>query len=101
MTGQQEKEETGLHPNPILFFIRLFGYIAGTLLSLIVLIRLVTRLPGLVVGISAALLVLFGVAFARGGLHAIGIRSRKAAALASIASVILLAVSVAILVNVK
>jgi hypothetical protein len=87
--------------NPILFFVRLFGYILGTLLSLIILIRLVMRLPGLVVGLSAACLVLFGIAFARGGLAAIGIRSRKAAALASIASVILLIVSVAILVSVK
>lgn len=87
--------------NPILFFAKLFGYVAGTLLFLAVLIRLVTRLPGLVVGISAALLVLFGVAFVRGGLAAIGLRSRKAAALASIAATILLIVSVAILVNVK
>jgi len=87
--------------NPVLFFVRLFGYILGTLLALIILIRLVIRQPGLVVGLSAASLVLFGVAFTRGGLAAIGLRSRKAAALASIASVVLLIVSVAILVNVK
>lgn len=73
----------------------------GTLLFLIVLIRLLTRLPGLVVGISAVLLLLFAVAYARGGLAAIGIRSRKMAALAGIASVIVMAVSIAILIFVK
>jgi hypothetical protein len=87
--------------NPILFFVRLFGYILGTLLGLIILMRLVIRLPGFVVGLSAALLVLFGFAWARGGLSAVGIRSRKAAALASIASTILMIVSIAILLNVK
>lgn len=91
----------GTRLNPIQFFLRLFGYILGTLFSLVILIRLVTKLPGLVVGISAVLLLLFGIAFVRGGLAAIGIRSRKAAALASIASVILLVISIVILVNVK
>lgn len=87
--------------NPLQFFVRLFGYVIGTLLFLIVLIRLLTRLPGLVVGISAVLLLLFAVAYARGGLAAIGIRSRKMAALAGIASVIVMAVSIAILIFVK
>lgn len=87
--------------NPLQFFIRLFGYVIGTLLFLIVLIRLLARLPGLVVGISAVLLLLFAIAYARGGLSAIGIRSRKVAALAGIASFILMGVSIAILIFVK
>lgn len=86
---------------PVLFFAKLIALVIATIISLIILFRLLHRLPGLIVGLSAVSLLLFGIAYYRGGIEAIGIRSRKAAALAMIASVILLILSTAILLNIN
>lgn len=86
---------------PVQFLARLVFLILVTLLAVIILIRVVQRLPGIIVALSAIALLLFGIAYFRGGLAAIGIHSRKAAALAILASAILLILSTAILINVQ
>ena len=86
--------------HPVLFFIRLFAIIIATLFSLRILFVLVQRVPGVVVALSIIAIAVFGVAFYRGGLQSIGIRSRKASALAIIAATILLIISTAILINI-
>lgn len=87
--------------NTFQYLLKVIAIAAATLFSLIILFRLVHRVPGLIVGLSAVSLLLFSIAFYRGGLHAIGIRSRKVAALAMIASIILLILSTAILLNIN
>lgn len=87
--------------NTFQYLLKVVAVAAVTLISLIILFRLVHRVPGLVVGMSAVSLLLFGIAFYRGGLQAIGIRSRKVAAIAMIASIILLILSTAILLNIN
>jgi hypothetical protein len=85
--------------HPILFFIRLFALVVATLLALRVLTVLVIRAPGFVVALSVIALLLLGIAYTKGGWSSVGLRSRKATALAIIATVILLIVSIAILIN--
>lgn len=86
---------------PIWFFVRLFALIFATLISLRILFVLVQRLPGVVVALSAISLLMFAIAYYRGGWKAIGIRTRKSSAIAAIVSAILLVISTVILLKVK
>lgn len=85
----------------IYFFIRLVAIIIATLISARILIIMTNRLPGVVVALSAISLLVFGIAWSRGGIQSLGIRSRKASAYLTIASVILLAISTFILLRIK
>lgn len=86
---------------PALFFIRLIAVIAAAIIALRVLIVMITRQPGVVVALSVIAFLLFSVAYKRGGIHAIGLRSSKISAVSAIASIILFIVSVMILLNVE
>ncbi len=83
------------------YFVKLIALIIGTLIGLRVLFVMINRVPGVVVALSIIAIILFVIAYIKGGWHAIGIRSKKASIIATIFSVILLIVSVVILVNVK
>jgi len=83
------------------FFVRLFALIIATLFALRILFVLVQRLPGVVVALSAISLLMYGIAFRRGGWQAIGVRTRKSSAIAALASFVLLVVSTVILLKVK
>jgi hypothetical protein len=85
---------------PVVFFLRLFLIIIATLFSLRILFVLVNRLPGVVVALSIIAIMIFSLAYYKGGFQAIGIHSRKASAIAIIAAVILLIISTAILFNI-
>lgn len=87
--------------NPITYFFKLLLLILATLFSLRILFVLVNRLPGVVLAISLIALALCAFAYRRGGWHAIGLRSRKAAMLAMIACLILTIVSTGILLNIN
>lgn len=87
--------------NPVTYFFKLLLIILGTLFSLRILFVLVNRLPGVVLALSLIALALCVLAYRKGGWHAIGLRSRKAALLAMLASFILTVVSTAILLNVN
>jgi|GEM_PF-1856521 uncharacterized membrane protein len=86
--------------NPVAFFLRLIFIIFGTLFALRILFVLVNRLPGVVVALSLIAIMIFGMAYYKGGFHAIGIRSRKASAIAIIAATLLFIISTGILLNI-
>ena len=81
--------------------VRLIVIIVATLFSVTLLIRLVYRLPGVVVALSIIALLLFGIAFIKGSPSILGIRSRKVAVLAMVFMFILLILSTVILFNVN
>lgn len=83
----------------ITFFLRLLALIFAALLALRILYVMVQRVPGVVVALCIIALMVLGVAYYKRGLHSIGIHSRKSAALAMIATAILLVISTAILIN--
>ncbi len=83
------------------YFVRLIALIIGTLIGLRVLFVMVNRIPGVVVALSIIAIIVFVTAYIKGGWQAIGVRSKKASAIATILSVILLIISSAILINVK
>lgn len=86
--------------NPIAYFLKLLAIIFGTLFALRILFVLVNRLPGVVLALSLVAIMIFSIAYYKGGFDAIGIRSRKASAIAIIAAILLLIISTGILVNI-
>lgn len=85
----------------VTFLVRLVALVIATLISLRVLFVMIQRVPGVVVAISAVAIIVFSISYWRGGMRSIGIKSRKASALAGILSIILLIISTIILINVK
>src|SRR5690606_9985737 len=75
---------------------KLIALIVGTLIGLRVLVIMINRVPGVIVGLSIIAIILFITAYIKGGWQAIGIRSKKASVIATIISVILLIVSTVI-----
>ena len=86
--------------NPIAYFLKLLAIAFGTLFALRILFVLVNRLPGVVLALSIVAIMFFSIAYYRGGFHSIGIRSRKASAIAIITAILLLIISAGILVNI-
>lgn len=86
--------------NPVAYFLKLIFIIFGTLFALRILFILVNRQPGVVVALSLIAIMIFSIAYYKGGLRAIGIRSRKASAIAIVAAILLLIISTGILMNI-
>jgi hypothetical protein len=83
------------------YFIKLIALIIGTLIGLRILSLMIFRVPGVIVALSIISIILFSIIYRKGGWDAIGIRSRKAPAIITILSVILLILSTAILIYVN
>jgi hypothetical protein len=84
----------------VVFFLKLIVIIFGTLFALRILFILVNRQPGVVVALSLIAIMIFSIAYYKGGFRAIGIRSRKTSAIAIIAAILLFMISTGILMNI-
>lgn len=84
----------------VLFFLKLLLIIFITLFAMRILIVLVNRLPGVVVALSLIAIMIFSIAYFKGGFRAIGLRSRKASGIAIIIAALLFIISTGILMNI-
>jgi hypothetical protein len=85
----------------LFYFIKLIFIIFITLFAARIIFVLVNRVPGVVVALSLIAIMVFSVAYYKGGFRAIGIQSRKGSAIAIIAAAIIFIISTIILINVQ